>query len=81
MSLFTANVLHGDIKHVDHEHMWVTESTHPTSEGRVMYMRCDACGLRQVNLQPVGTLPETAVSRTIGAAANSSAGSETIEAG
>ncbi|WP_433701442.1 hypothetical protein [Nocardiopsis sp. CA-288880] len=34
-----------------HEHLWSTESDHPTSEGVVSYQRC-ACGERRVTLLP-----------------------------
>jgi hypothetical protein len=27
-----------------HEHAWLMESRHPTSEGTVLYVRCDECG-------------------------------------
>ena len=34
-----------------HEHGWVVESSHSTSMGRVLYVRCEACGARRVDLQ------------------------------
>jgi hypothetical protein len=45
--------------HVDagHEHGWVTESSHPTSEGTVVYVRCVHCGVRRVDLQHHPLLP------------------------
>ncbi|TPW76967.1 hypothetical protein FJ658_03345 [Schumannella sp. 10F1B-5-1] len=46
-----------------HEHGWRTESSHATSEGRVVYVRCDACGRRRVDLQTAVGMPPAAVSR------------------
>ena len=40
-----------------HEHGWLTESSHQTSEGRVLYVRCARCGVRRVDLQPHPLLP------------------------
>lgn len=34
-----------------HEHGWVTDSRHATSEGYVVYVRCAGCGARRVDLQ------------------------------
>ncbi|MEE2040011.1 hypothetical protein Q8791_22600 [Nocardiopsis sp. CT-R113] len=34
-----------------HEHLWSTDSDHPTSEGVVSYQRC-GCGERRVTLTP-----------------------------
>ena len=34
-----------------HEHAWLVESRHPTSEGIVLYVRCSACDTRRVDLQ------------------------------
>ncbi|MFJ2369611.1 hypothetical protein [Microbacterium sp. NPDC087665] len=51
-----------------HEHAWLTESRHRTSEGILSYVRCDACGARRVDLQAQPHLPPAAVSRGLGAA-------------
>jgi hypothetical protein len=45
-----------------HEHAWHTESSHRTSEGRVLYVRCGLCGSRRVDLQPHPHTPPTPVS-------------------
>ncbi len=35
-----------------HEHGWRIESAHRTLDGRVLYVRCGACGARRVDLEP-----------------------------
>ena len=49
-----------------HEHGWLTESSHQTSEGRVIYVRCAQCGVRRVDLQPHPALPPWSLSREQG---------------
>ncbi|MFE7224848.1 hypothetical protein ACFU7D_08705 [Nocardioides sp. NPDC057577] len=49
-----------------HEHGWLTESSHQTSEGRVLYVRCAQCGVRRVDLQPHPLLPPRSLSRVQG---------------
>ncbi|MEI7056707.1 hypothetical protein WBG06_12890 [Nocardioides sp. CCNWLW239] len=49
-----------------HEHGWLTESSHQTSEGRVHYVRCAACGVRRVDLQSHPLLPPQPLSRDRG---------------
>ncbi|QMU96049.1 hypothetical protein FVO59_01675 [Microbacterium esteraromaticum] len=51
-----------------HEHGWVTESAHRTSEGEVAYVRCIDCGARRVDLRAPQGLAPTAQSRAISAA-------------
>ena len=51
-----------------HEHAWLTESRHRTSEGILSYVRCDDCGARRVDVQAQPHTPPTAVSRATGAA-------------
>ncbi|MFK0403638.1 hypothetical protein ACIQTT_15010 [Microbacterium sp. NPDC090225] len=55
---------------VAHEHSWLTESRHSTSEGIVVYVRCGACAARRVDLRPSSAssaaLPPIAMSRSIG---------------
>ncbi|AZH79483.1 MULTISPECIES: hypothetical protein [Microbacterium] len=46
-----------------HEHAWLVESRHPTSEGVVLYVRCAECHVRRVDIQAHASLPPTAVSR------------------
>lgn len=45
-----------------HEHGWIAESRHSTSDGYVIYMRCFDCGIRRVDLQVRADTPPTAVS-------------------
>lgn len=45
-----------------HEHAWLAESRHPTSEGVVVYVRCADCGTRRVDLQTAATAPPAALS-------------------
>ncbi|MBT2483212.1 MULTISPECIES: hypothetical protein [unclassified Microbacterium] len=45
-----------------HEHAWLVESRHPTSEGTVLYVRCDDCGTRRVDLQSHAQTPPAALS-------------------
>lgn len=50
-----------------HEHAWITESRHRTSDGTVLYVRCTVCTTRRVDLRPSAssaTVP-TPVSRTV----------------
>ncbi|MER7555628.1 hypothetical protein ABTZ46_01725 [Nocardioides sp. NPDC126508] len=53
-------------EHALHEHGWLTESSHQTSEGRVVYVRCAECGVRRVDLQPHPLLPPWSLSREQG---------------
>ena len=48
-----------------HEHAWITESRHPTSEGVLFYVRCADCGIRRVDLQTHHQAPPAALSREI----------------
>jgi hypothetical protein len=45
-----------------HEHAWLVESRHPTSEGTVLYVRCAECAMRRVDLQPHPQMPPAALS-------------------
>ncbi|WP_337005759.1 MULTISPECIES: hypothetical protein [unclassified Microbacterium] len=45
-----------------HEHAWLVESRHPTSEGIVLYVRCADCGARRVDLQQHAHTPPIALS-------------------
>ena len=40
-----------------HEHGWVTESSHRTSAGVVVYVHCAACGTRRVDLDDSTGMP------------------------
>ncbi|KIP92194.1 hypothetical protein RU09_08915 [Microbacterium sp. MEJ108Y] len=46
-----------------HEHAWVADSRHPTSEGVVVYVRCADCGTHRVDLQAHPLMPPSAISR------------------
>ncbi len=48
-----------------HEHAWLTESTHATSEGRVRYVRCTGCRARRVDLDPAAAAPPVPLSREV----------------
>jgi len=48
-----------------HEHAWVTESAHVTSEGRVRYVRCTGCRARRVDLDPAVAMPPVRLSREV----------------
>ena len=48
-----------------HEHAWRIESQHPTSLGRVLYVRCLGCGAHRVDLQQRFDDPPAALSREV----------------
>lgn len=48
-----------------HEHAWLVESRHPTSDGVVLYVRCDGCGTRRVDVQDHPQRPPRALSRPL----------------
>ncbi|MDD7961830.1 hypothetical protein [Microbacterium thalli] len=56
---------HRDIGAWPHDHGWVTESAHRTSEGLIRYVRCPHCGAHRVDLQPANTAPPAAASVAI----------------
>lgn len=49
-SLHTRPIPRPDVQRI-HEHGWITESRHATSEGFIAYVRCADCGVRRVDLQ------------------------------
>ncbi|GAB2612257.1 hypothetical protein [Pseudactinotalea suaedae] len=53
-----------------HEHAWVTESRHRTSEGDVLYVRCGGCRAQRIDLQRRSDAPPTALTRSISAVGN-----------
>lgn len=53
-----------------HEHAWLSESRHPTSEGTVVYVRCASCSARRVDLQPYPASPPIAISGDVGSQAS-----------
>jgi hypothetical protein len=48
-----------------HEHAWLVESRHSTSEGFVLYVHCAGCAARRVDLQSHPLRPPEALSRQI----------------
>jgi len=46
-----------------HEHSWLTESRHATSEGTVRYVQCPECAARRVDLQRYPDAPPVATSQ------------------
>lgn len=50
-----------------HEHAWMVESAHNTSEGRVLYVRCAAgCNARRIDLQGPLEVPPSPASVEVG---------------
>lgn len=49
-----------------HEHAWLVESRHPTSEGTVVYVRCAGCTTRRVDAQQNPSVPPMALSTELG---------------
>jgi len=49
-----------------HEHAWLSESRHRTTEGAVVYVRCASCSARRVDLQPHPAAPPIAISGEVG---------------
>lgn len=48
-----------------HEHGWLVESSHETSTGRVLYVRCAECGMRRVDQQDHRRRPPEPLSREL----------------
>ncbi|WP_101848533.1 hypothetical protein [Zhihengliuella sp. ISTPL4] len=48
-----------------HEHAWLVESRHPTSEGIVLYVRCVECDSRRVDVAVHARVPPAALSRAV----------------
>lgn len=48
-----------------HEHGWRVESSHQTSQGRVLYVTCGGCGARRVDIQEAAHVPPSALSREL----------------
>ncbi|MFS0910229.1 hypothetical protein AB3M89_00440 [Microbacterium sp. 179-I 3D2 NHS] len=49
-----------------HEHAWLVESRHRTSDGTVLYVRCASCAVRRVDLQAHPHVPPAAASAVFG---------------
>ncbi|TPW73997.1 hypothetical protein FJ657_15200 [Schumannella soli] len=45
-----------------HEHGWITDSIHRTSEGTVAYVRCASCGAHRVDLLQTESVHPAALS-------------------
>ena len=63
-SLHTRPIPRPDVRRV-HEHGWIVESCHATSDGFVVYVRCGDCGARRVDLQRDSTSPPSAMSDVV----------------
>jgi hypothetical protein len=50
-----------------HEHGWLVESQHSTTQGLVVYVRCAACRALRVDLQERPDVPPSAVTRVMDA--------------
>jgi len=50
---------------VGREHGWQVESTHSTSSGLVVYVRCGECGTRRLDLQEHPLAVPRALSRLV----------------
>lgn len=57
-----------------HEHGWRVESSHPTSSGLVVYVRCGGCGMRRLDLQEHPLAVPAALSREIQGAGHAPGG-------
>ena len=51
---------------ITHEHAWITESTHPTSDGTVLYVRCVTCSGRRIDLRRGNDIAPAATSSVLG---------------
>ena len=54
-----------------HEHAWLVESRHPTSERVVLYVKYSGCGARRVDVQPHPNTPPGALSTELGGVTSS----------
>ena len=67
MHIATSDDVQADREPRVHEHAWVVESAHDTSEGRVLYVRCGGhCGARRIDLQGSAEVPPNDVSVVVG---------------
>lgn len=55
------------IRHPAHEHGWITESAHRTSEGIVAYVACASCRARRIDLRGYDASVPEAQSLVVGA--------------
>ena len=63
----TSDDVHADREQRVHEHAWMVESAHNTSEGRVLYVRCAGdCGARRIDIQGAIEVPPSEVSVVVG---------------
>jgi hypothetical protein len=49
----------------DHEHSWMTESSHRVSRGFILYVRCSQCTARRVDFQTPAQPVPSGISRTV----------------
>lgn len=62
-ALHTVPISHTPETIAAHEHAWLVQSRHPTSEGIVVYVRCAECATRRVDLHHDTAMPPVALSR------------------
>ncbi|MCK2037591.1 hypothetical protein KZC51_15780 [Microbacterium sp. SSW1-49] len=65
-SLHTLPIPRASSPTTPHEHAWIVESRHRTSEGTLLYVRCADCGSRRLDVQAHPQQPPAALSREIG---------------
>lgn len=51
-----------------HEHGWITESRHRTSEGLVLYVRCVDCDAHRIDMVPSAAANPAALSTVVAGA-------------
>jgi len=51
-----------------HEHGWITESRHRTSEGLIIYVRCVDCDARRIDVVPWAAATPAALSTVVAGA-------------
>ncbi|WP_105548872.1 hypothetical protein [Arthrobacter sp. MYb227] len=67
MDIVTAENVSRTRKQPAHQHAWVVESAHHTSEGQVAYVRCvSGCAARRIDLRGAATVPGVALSKVVG---------------
>ncbi|WP_231954980.1 hypothetical protein [Occultella aeris] len=64
----TRSPAHRSVPSAEHEHAWSTQSRHLTSSGHVIYVRCETCGVRRVDLQQRDDMPPAPLSMLLGVA-------------
>lgn len=82
MHTTTGNTVQPAAEQALHEHAWVLESAHNTSEGRVLYVRCAReCGARRIDLQGVWDIVPSAASIALPSRRGVPGGARAVEGG